>query len=226
MSSQLLAGFMLGLLGSLHCLAMCGPLALLAHQSGTGGNKYWYQGGRLSTYALLGAVLGLLGQRIYLAGIQEGLSLAAGLLLLGLLLLQYQSARRWRGFQRLVQPMRSLLLSKKKNALSWLGLGMLNGLLPCGLVYTALGLAFAQGSPSDAGLLMLSFGLGTLPMLTVGVWLGTKLLPYGGAVRILLPALHLLVACLLIARGLALDIPYLSPVLAALGPGVQIPVCR
>ena len=226
MSSQLLAGLMLGLFGSLHCLAMCGPLALLAHQAGGGLSKGWYHAGRLLTYALLGAALGMIGASIQLAGWQEALSLGAGIFLALLLLLQQASGRGWWGFQRLLQPMRSLLLRKDKNALSWLGLGMLNGLLPCGLVYTALGLSFAQGSPMQASLLMLSFGVGTLPMLLAGVWLGTKLLPYGGGVQVLLSALHLLVAALLIARGLALDIPYISPFLAALGPEASIPVCR
>lgn len=99
-------------------------------------------------------------------------------------------------------------------------LGLLNGLLPCGLVYVALAGAVSQGSLLAGSGYMLVFGLGTLPMM-LAVSLSGKLLPPALRLKLngAIPVGICLLAGLLILRGMSLGIPYVSPDLAAANPG-------
>ncbi len=213
---------MLGLVGSLHCAGMCGPLALALPVVGRTRSSFFlsrlvYNLGRLLTYASLGLVFGLLGAGFALAGLQRWLSLAAGFaILIGL----FASARRSLGTPALKMVVRvksglaSLLHRRSFTAL--FALGLLNGLLPCGLVYVACAGATATGSLLNATEYMLSFGLGTLPMMLGLGLVGNRLQSaFRFQTRGLITASLLLVALLLILRGLALGIPYVSPDLAA-----------
>ncbi len=215
---NLVAAFFLGLAGSLHCAAMCGPLLLAVNAAGgqkPGGILYNFtcHTGRLVTYSLLGAVSGLIGAAIVFAGLQRWLSIAAGsLILLGAL----GSLRaRWSGIPgKVVSAVKTRFGRSLGNRTlgSAALLGGLNGLLPCGLVYIACAAAAASGGVSAGIATMLAFGLGTAPtLLTIG--LAGKLVRWGNPLRLRRVVLAgvTLAGVLLIVRGLSLGIPYLSP---------------
>lgn len=215
---ELWTAFLLGSLGSLHCAGMCGPLVLAL--PGTGGTRTaWLLGlvasnaGRLATYCALGAGLGLVGQTFALAGLQRWLSLAAGILLLVTLAassrfslgLPATATVGWmkRGFATLL---------RQRTFSSLLLLGTLNGLLPCVLVYAATAGAVVSHRPLAGATYMLVFGLGTVPVMLTIVLAGQKL-PFALCLKLqpLIPASLAVIGILLILRGLALGIPYLSP---------------
>ena len=221
--------FALGLLGSLHCAAMCGPL-LLALPVPAGGparfvtGRILYQLGRVATYALLGVAAGLVGKSIFLAGLQRSLSIALGVaLLLGFLVSKKfaLAAPVVRSVARLKSAMAAQL--RQQTFRSLVLLGLLNGLLPCGLVYVALAGAVAQGSLLSGVFYMTVFGLGTLPAM-LGISLSGKIFPLPRRLQLrrAIPLGVCLLAGLLILRGLALGIPYLSPALVA---GVPASCC-
>jgi sulfite exporter TauE/SafE len=208
----------LGLLGSLHCAAMCGPL-MLALPVAPGGaarfiaGRFIYQSGRITTYACLGITAGLVGKSVLLAGMQRWLSITLGVtILLGFLLSKRMalSAPVVRLVGKLKTAMGVQLQQRTFRSLALLG--MLNGLLPCGLVYVALAGAVARGTMTQSVLWMLAFGLGTLPTM-LGISLSGKIFPVGIRMKFrrAVPAGVFLLAGLLILRGLALGIPYVSP---------------
>ena len=216
----------LGLLGSLHCAAMCGPL-MLALPVPPGGplrftlGRIVYQLGRVTTYGLLGIVAGLVGKSIFLAGIQRWLSIALGVaILLGFLVAKKVSLAA--PVVRLVGKLKAAMSAqlRQRSFRSLALLGMLNGLLPCGLVYVALAGAVSRSTILDGVLYMAVFGLGTLPTM-LGISLSGKLFPpvWRAKLRGAIPIAVCALAGLLILRGMALGIPYLSPDLAAASPG-------
>lgn len=166
-----IAALTTGLIGSLHCVGMCGPLAMALPigrlpRSQRGLALGLYHTGRLTAYAGLGLLMGTLGQGLLLAGLQRPVSIAAGLFLLiwtginrgALPGLTMGRATRW-----VVQPMTRFLQSPTLRAFA--GLGFLNGLLPCGFVYVALAGAVTTGSSVTGAAYMALFGLGTIPAL-------------------------------------------------------------
>ena len=221
---ELWTAFLLGLVGSLHCAGMCGPLAL-ALPGGAGGTvrflagRVAYNVGRIVTYCALGAVFGLVGGTLWLAGIQRWTSIGLGLLLLAGLFLSRRLAL-WRpvtaGVDRLKGGMAPLLRRRTISAVGLLGL--LNGLLPCGLVYVACAAATSTGSGLNGLLYMALFGAGTVPML-LAISVGGRLMPAQLRLqfRKAIPVTVFLLASLLILRGMSLGIPYVSPDLASGG---------
>jgi hypothetical protein len=217
----------LGLVGSLHCAAMCGPLMLaLPVQPGGAGRfvvgRLIYQLGRIATYCLLGILAGLVGRTVFVAGFQRWLSISLGVaILLGFLISKQAavSAPVVRMVGWLKSAMSAQLRQRGFRALALLG--MLNGLLPCGLVYVALAGALAQGGLLDSVVYMALFGLGTVPTM-LGIGLSGKLfsLAFRLKLRQAIPVGVCLVAGLLILRGLGLGIPYVSPALVA-----GVPAC-
>lgn len=210
------------LLGSAHCAGMCGPLALALPPTGESrvgflAGRIAYNLGRVATYALLGALFGLLGQTLALAGLQRWVSLAAGAIILISVLLAPRlgpAVPLTRGVNWLKAALGSLL---RRRALSSLfGVGVLNGLLPCGLVYAACAGATASGSFVTGVQYMVLFGLGTMPMMLAFSFVGQKLhLVLRFKLQRLIPVSLAFVGALLLLRGLALGIPYLSPSLHA-----------
>ena len=161
-----LAAFLLGLAGSLHCAAMCGPLVLAVNAGRRPLHHFACLGGRLVTYMFLGALSGLIGAAIVFAGLQRWLSIAAGSLVLLASLASFRGP--WGGLAgKVVSAARAkfgrLLRDRTLGAAALLG--GLNGLLPCGLVYVACAAAAAAGSLNGGVGVMLAFGLGTAPML-------------------------------------------------------------
>jgi sulfite exporter TauE/SafE len=212
----------LGFVGSLHCAAMCGPLLLALPAPAGGPGKFiagrlLYQSGRIATYGLLGIVAGLAGQSILLAGFQRWLSIGLGVaILLGWWLSKKVAvaAPVIRLVTRLKTAMSAQLRQRSLRSLTLLGL--LNGLLPCGLVYVALAGAVAQGALLSGVLYMVWFGLGTLPTM-LGIGLSGRMFPLALRLKLrgALPLGIGLAAGLLILRGMALGIPYVSPALVA-----------
>jgi uncharacterized protein len=224
-SLPFITAFVLGLTSSLHCVGMCGPIALAMPGRGRSlaqvlPGRLSYHLGRLTTYATLGALVGLFGEGFSLAGYQQGLSIALGVLLLLLALgtasvesqfLSIPAVSRLMG--RLKRGMGRLL--QRDSAPSLFNLGILNGLLPCGFVYLGLAGALATGEFWQGTAYMALFGLGTWPaMLTlslIGPFVSDRL---RRAARPVMLGVTLAFATLLILRGLDLGIPYLSPSLA------------
>jgi sulfite exporter TauE/SafE len=173
-----LALFIVGLLGAGHCAGMCGGIVgALSLQGPQGGGvsvavHLAYNLGRIASYVAAGLVAGALGQAAGdLMALQHGLYLFASLMLvaLGLYLLGVTQSLAWLeraglGVWKRIQPLTARFLPVRGVAQA-LPLGLLWGWLPCGLVYSALTTALAAGSAGKGALLMLAFGLGTLPNL-------------------------------------------------------------
>ena len=218
--------FLLGFVGSLHCAGMCGPLALALPPAGATTPAYVagrlaYNLGRVATYCALGLVFGLAGATLWLAGIQRWVCLALGLaLLLGLF--ASRKLIRWNPVTLVAGWLQSRMsgLLRRRTVASLAVLGLLNGLLPCGLVYVACAGATATGDLFNGALYMLAFGAGTVPMM-LAISLSGKLVPFSLRLKLLkaVPVAVFLLASLLILRGMELDIPYVSPVLSGDTPG-------
>ncbi len=212
----------LGLLGSLHCIGMCGPIAFMLPLNRRNAARQWtqlglYHLGRLFAYGLIGLVFGLIGKGLYLFGFQQKLSIGLGLVMILLVLIPGRTFRKWkftRPLYRLLGRLQSALGTKLKggNPDAFLSIGFLNGFLPCGLVYMALVGAMAMASAPLGGLYMMVFGLGTVPLMSGAALMSGVLkgrwLP---AVRKLIPVFVILIGLLFILRGMGLGIPYISP---------------
>ena len=216
------AAFILGLVGSLHCAGMCGPLALALPRVKEGRASFvygrvLYNLGRITTYAVIGMVFGLAGSSIALGGFQRWLSIGVGVVLLlsvaGVTLAPV-NASGWRIFQFVRQAFGALVRRQRYAAL--FALGVVNGFLPCGLVYVAAAGAAVGGSILGAVGAMASFGLGMMPMM-LGMPLLWRQFRFLGRIqaRHFVPATVAVVGVLLVLRGMELGIPYLSPVLGA-----------
>jgi uncharacterized protein len=216
------AGLLFGLLGSFHCVGMCGPIAMALPFVGSSGWRYYagrllYNGGRIVTYASLGALAGAFGQSLELAGLQQTVSIVSGVLIILLLVLPAALKGRASNFLGTDKVMgwvrRQLGYYFQKNSLGSLFMvGMLNGLLPCGFVYIALAGAISAPGIGGAMLYMALFGLGTFPLMYL-VSLSGKLisLKVRGIFNRAVPYVGMAIAVLFIVRGLGLGIPYLSP---------------
>ncbi len=218
----ILAALSLGFLGSFHCVGMCGPIALALPLSKTsnlariiGGLVYNF--GRIFTYALLGGLFGLLGKSFVLAGFQQSLSISLGVLILVMVFLPESSMNKFRitgEIYSLIGKLKSKFndLLQKKNFSSLFFIGLLNGLLPCGLVYLGIIGAIATGEVVNGSLFMAFFGLGTIPaMLSISLLSNSISLPVRNKIRKAVPVFVVAMALLLILRGLNLGIPYVSP---------------
>ena len=207
----------LGLASSLHCMGMCGPLALsLPYGSRSGWlPRLLYQAGRSVSYGALGVIIGSLGLLLSLASYQQVLSVTAGLMILMLTFAGHLPVPKLRflnsyfGYiQRRLAP---LLNSMQGRPSLFFAFGLLNGLLPCGVVYMALAGAAGTGDALKGAMFMIIFGLGTWPMMLALSW-GNRMFPsrlknLKNYVRFASVA----VALIFILRGLDLGIPYLSP---------------
>jgi uncharacterized protein len=222
MTAFLISGLLLGALGSLHCVGMCGPIALALPIHQYSKFKQYlavalYNLGRATTYGLLGLVFGSIGQSFYLVNLQQSISIVLGLFILIALLLSHTNALSFFKLHFLRQALQVLktqltLLFKKKGSSYLFLIGLLNGLLPCGLVYMAIAISIASVNAISGFSFMFAFGLGTFPMMLSLIWLGQVVnIKYRNIFKKTMPYLTALMAVLLIVRGLNLGIPYLSP---------------
>ena len=219
---MLWSALVLGLLGSFHCIGMCGPIAFLLPLNRTNRSKRIFQLlsyhiGRLFTYGLLGFVFGLLGKSLNLFGIQQQLSIIIGVGMILMILIPSKIFSRYnfsKPMYLLVGNVKNAMgvYLKKKSSKTFFVLGFLNGLLPCGLVYMAVFGAMASGGATYGALYLLLFGLGTVPLMTVAIYLGNFL--KGKAKQNILkaiPVFVVVIGLLFILRGMGLGIKYISP---------------
>ena len=216
------SAFFLGLVSSLHCVGMCGPLALALPTRDlrpVRRARAWglYHGGRILVYTLAGVIFGLFGRGVYLAGWQQQFSILLGVAIIALALLG-----RFRPFG-LVSMQRTITrLWTAPGRAKFFLLGMANGLLPCGMVYLAIAGALTRTRVYESAGFMTCFGLGTLPLLLTLQHTGNRLtFPARARLRRAIPVLTIAIGLLLILRGLDLGIPFLSPAMAA-APGKVI----
>ena len=219
-------GFLIGLVGSLHCIGMCGPIAIAIPVFSESKfivmlGRVAYNFGRIATYTLLGALFGLFGNRLVLFGLQQNLSIIIGVLIVVYILLPGKAKAYITNSyisRKINEAFRSLfgsLLSKKSNSPLFV-IGMLNGLLPCGLVYMGIAGATASGSFYSGAAFMAMFGLGTFPIMLATSFAG-KFINQNIRRRMakLVPVFAFILGVLFILRGLNLGIPYISPKLVA-----------
>jgi len=217
-----LAAIALGLLGSFHCIGMCGPIALalpVHHYSPV--KKYTgiflYNAGRILTYTILGLLFGLLGQSFFIGGFQQVVSVTIGILLLLSVILPKFTSISSAGttfLNSFINAVKNSLgkLFNKKGLHFLFFIGMLNGLLPCGLVYLGIAGAIASGNYLKGTEFMFYFGLGTAPIMFIVALLGQFVsLKYRNVIRKSMPVMVSIMAIMLVMRGLNLGIPYLSP---------------
>jgi sulfite exporter TauE/SafE len=219
LSTTIIAGLTLGLFGSLHCVGMCGPLALALPSPHSRRSKqiiaaFMYNIGRVVTYSLLGLVFGLIGKSFSLIGFQQLFSIVTGgiMLLLTVFYFVFKQSYQPQWFLDFTWKIQSLIAVtlKKESGSFWVG--MANGLLPCGMVYAAIAGALVSSSVTYSILFMASFGLATIPAMFMLMIFGSGIsLKMRVSLRKLTPVVMIVVAVLLILRGMNLGIPYVSP---------------
>lgn len=224
--------FLIGLVGSFHCAGMCGPIAIALplHKGGwmnkIGGGMI-YNLGRVITYSILGAIFGILGKGIHLAGFQLWSSVVIGALMIVIVVFplvfgsKISLEKLFGGYSnQLLVRFQKLFHAGSMNSFFWIGL--LNGILPCGLVYVAVAGAINTGDVVNAMIYMAMFGLGTIPiMLSISVAGNFISLGLRNMINRVTPYMVILLGVLFILRGLSLGIPYISPKAEALTPVVE-----
>lgn len=217
-------GLIIGFLGSLHCIGMCGPIAL-ALPSGSFGSFSFYTGrilynlGRVITYSFFGLIFGLLGKSFSFISLelQQGITIATGVIIF-LILLTPKSFKTkislklsFFNFTSKIKNYFSLLF-KKGSLGSLFFIGILNGFLPCGFVYVGIAGALVLGEITSGIFYMALFGLGTLPVM-FGTALAGNFISLNVRKKIsgAIPYFAATIAVLFILRGLNLGIPYISP---------------
>jgi len=227
----------LGFVGSLHCAGMCGPIAIALPLN----NQTWlsrilggllYNFGRTITYGLLGAIVGLAGLGLALGGLQQWVSIILGtLMILAVLVPLLGSAgKKITGITdkitvHLKKPFIKLFRMRSYSSLFLIGL--LNGFLPCGLVYIALAGALVMSHFYQGSLYMIFFGLGTIPML-LAISVAGNILSQKVRQKLskIIPVFIILLGILFILRGLNLGIPYISPKLEKQGDKATMECCH
>ncbi|HNS42824.1 MAG TPA: sulfite exporter TauE/SafE family protein [Taishania sp.] len=211
-----ISALILGLGASLHCLGMCGPLVMAVPIS----SKTWqgkavgitqYHLGKTFTYALLGLVVGVIGISLQTLKWMQILSIITGVLII---------LFAWKKFIKLpasnkIQQFLTRFSGKSLNKLFKSTIpfkpfffGMINGLLPCGLIYIALLNSLLAGDPFSSMVAMAFFGVGTIPILTLAKFASLK---FNWQASKITPVLVTVVGLLIIVRGMNLGIPYISP---------------
>ncbi|WP_339629863.1 sulfite exporter TauE/SafE family protein [uncultured Maribacter sp.] len=219
---MILSAIILGLMGSLHCVGMCGPIAFMLPVDQSNNYKkfgqiFIYHFGRLVAYGIIGLVFGFLGKGLSIFGAQQKLSISIGVLMILMVLIPYKTFNKYnlsKPIYKVISKVKNQLGKelKKKSPDTFLTIGFLNGFLPCGLVYMALFGAIAMGNALQGSLYMMLFGLGTIPLMTTAIYFSGLL--KGGIrqkVQKAIPIFVVVIGLLFILRGLGLGIPYVSP---------------
>ena len=176
-----------------------------------------YHIGRLTAYASLGLIFGLLGRGFYMAGIQQQLSIAVGILMIVIVVVPEREFMKYnfsKPVYRLLSKIKSNLGNqfKRKSPDAFFTIGLLNGFLPCGLVYAALFGAIAMQNLTLSVTYMILYGIGTIPMMSALVYLSNLLsIPVRNKLQKIIPIVVIFIGIMFICRGLGLDIAYLSP---------------
>lgn len=201
---------------------MCGPIAMMLPVDRHDPVKraaqvLLYHLGRITAYATLGLVFGILGKGLYLAGMQQQLSIIAGLVMIAIVMIPERIFARYnfsKPVYKLISNIKQSLGSqfRKRNNKALFITGLLNGFLPCGLVYAALFGAIAMQSESLGTVYMILYGLGTVPLMSAVVYISGFLKnPVRNTFSKIVPYAAVFIGMLFIVRGLGLSIPYISP---------------
>jgi sulfite exporter TauE/SafE len=182
MITLVLSALLLGLFGSAHCVLMCGGIASTLVQIGRGPRiatpAFMYNVGRIASYAVLGALVGALGHAAsFVSPVGPVLRLAAGLMLV-FTGLYVAGMSRLAVVERIGSPLWRRVQPFAIRARSTVVMGMLWGLMPCGLVYAGFGLAVASGGIASGALVMAAFGLGTLPSMVTASLASLRIAPF------------------------------------------------
>lgn len=219
---MLLSALIFGLLGSFHCIGMCGPIAFLLPLNRKNKTKrvlqlLSYHFGRIFTYAFLGFIIGVIGKGLNLFGFQQQLSIAIGLLMILVVALPKKFLSNFnitKPIYGVVGRLKNAIGAqlKHKKPITFFTLGFLNGLLPCGLVYMAAFAALTTENAWQGSLYMVLFGIGTIPLMTSATYFG-NFIKDKAKQRILkaIPVFVVIIGVLFVLRGLGLGIPYVSP---------------
>ena len=219
---MLWSAVLFGLLGSFHCVGMCGPIAFMLpvdrnHSAKKIVQITAYHFGRILAYSIIGLIFGLVGKGLYIFGLQQQLSIFAGILMIVIVLIPVHTFNKYnfsKPIYKIISKVKNSLgqALKKKTSDTFLTIGFLNGFLPCGLVYMAVIASIAVQNASQSALYMALFGIGTIPLMTSAIYLG-KFLNTAVKQRIqkAIPIFIIIIGALFIIRGLGLGIPYLSP---------------
>jgi sulfite exporter TauE/SafE len=219
---MLYSALLFGLISSLHCIGMCGPIAMMLPVNKSNPAEkviqiLIYHIGRLTAYASLGLIFGLLGRGFYMAGIQQQLSIAVGILMIVIVVVPEREFMKYnfsKPVYRLLSKIKSNLGNqfKRKSPDAFFTIGLLNGFLPCGLVYAALFGAIAMQNLTLSVTYMILYGIGTIPMMSAVVYLSNLLsIPVRNKLQKIIPIVAVFIGIMFIFRGLGLDIAYLSP---------------
>lgn len=212
------SAFIMGLIGSLHCIGMCGPIAMMLpgdkeKRLRFAAGRLLYNAGRILTYGILGLSIGYFGEKLAFISSQKTLSIGLGVLILTGVLWPKRWLNKINPYNPLVR-----FTQKIKSSLSFLFkkhfwgtqfvFGLLNGLLPCGLVYAALSGAFLMTDSTGGFLFMILFGAGTLPMM-LGASLGASFIRKKFKLNFsrIIPVTYGLLAIWLIVRGISINNP-------------------
>lgn len=212
----------IGFGGSLHCVGMCGPIVLALPNSGESkssilSGRLIYNIGRVISYMILGALFGLLGNKILMAGLQQAASISLGIaIIFGLILPQniknfFSNLAPIRGVNKIIKKGFNRL-TKNTSKSNMLMIGILNGFLPCGFVYIGAFGAVATGSVLSGVLYMMFFGIGTIPIMLGTAMAGSLIsLNIRRKMTKAVPVFAFLLAVIFVMRGLELGIPFVSP---------------
>lgn len=216
------SALLMGLVGNLHCVGMCGPIALaIPFKNGSKFSRLLsiltYNFGRVLVYSGIGIIFGLLGKGVELIGFQQYLSIIIGVLIILAVLVPFlfkkinllnSSLFSWVGSLKSAFRKRF----EKKSYRSLFILGVLNGFLPCGLVYMAAAGSVIAGSWYMGAFYMALFGIGTLPAMVLLPYFSNYIkTPFQLKLKKLVPVFMIVMGGYFIVRGANLGIPYLSP---------------
>lgn len=219
---MLYSAFLFGLLSSLHCIGMCGPIAMMLpvdrkNQAKKVTQILTYHFGRITAYATIGFIFGLLGKGFFMAGVQQQLSIFIGIMMILIVLIPTRTISKYnfsKPIFQIISKIKTALGSQFKNKTykSFFTIGLLNGFLPCGMVYVALFGAIAMQSPFFGSFYMILFGLGTIPLMSSVVYVNSFLSnSFRNKIQKAIPIFAIFIGFLFILRGLGLGIPYISP---------------
>ena len=219
---MLYTALLFGLISSFHCIGMCGPIALMLPLDRNNQTKMVtqiiiYHLGRLFAYASIGFIFGMLGKGFLLAGFQQKTSIIIGIFIVFIVVTPEKVFANFNFSKpvfKAITKVKSALGSqfKDKSYKSLFTIGLLNGFLPCGMVYVALFGAVAMQSPFVGVLYMILFGLGTIPVMSSVVYLNNFItISLRNKIQKAIPYIAVFIGILFILRGLGLGIPYISP---------------
>lgn len=219
---MLYTALIFGLISSFHCIGMCGPIAMMLpvnhkNQSIKALQILTYHLGRLTAYGTLGLIFGFLGKGFYLAGLQQTMSIVVGVMMIIIAVVPEKIVAKYnfsKPIYKLISKVKSTLGSqfKRKSPDALFTIGLLNGFLPCGMVYAALFGAIAMQNGLMGISYMLLYGIGTIPLMSAVVYVSNFLsFPIRGKIQKAIPIVAVVIGTLFILRGMGLDIAYVSP---------------